>query len=432
MEKMMVEVVSRKNIKPSIPTPRHLRTFNLSALDQHVLAVRYGSVIFFYPSDNANSDTSQKSRSLENSLSQILLHFYPLAGQLTDAVTIECNDEGACFVEAKSRCRLKELLANPDPELLKDLVPSTDPKAIRSTLACILLVQLTSFACGGTAVAISVSQKFGDASSFCTFVQSWTAISGREYGGLKLPRLVGASLLPPLDMVNTSVPPPPSNSNCTTKRFVFREPHIANLKARVATTLRQQQQDIRDTDIVLAIVLRCAVVAGTSGSAAASRSKHGSPSSQSRQSALLNVVNLRKRMDPPLPGNTIGNLILKYAVMLDEDDVQLHQLVSKMKTEFTNVCNDKVKGIKSEKGYNEILESRKQIAQLLNGRSQDINTYTCTNLCGYPFHEMDFGWGKPTWVTSPSDFKNLIVLLDSKWGRHRSLGDLGPARNGHI
>ncbi|KAK8608857.1 hypothetical protein V6N13_024269 [Hibiscus sabdariffa] len=119
-------------------------------------------------------------------------------------------------------------------------------------------------------------------------------------------------------------------------------------------------------------------------------------------------------MDPPLPGNTIGNLILKYAVMFDENDVQLHQLVSKMKTKFNNVCNVKVKGIKSEKGYNEILESRKQIAQLLNSQSQDINTYTCTNLCGYPFHEMDFGWGKPTWVTSPSDFKILIVLLDSK------------------
>ncbi|KAK8658243.1 hypothetical protein V6N13_036453 [Hibiscus sabdariffa] len=115
---------------------------SIDGCDQHVLAVRYSSVIFFYPSDNASFDTSQKSRSLENSLSQILLHFYPLVGQLTDAVTIECNDEGACFVKAKSRCRLKELLANPDPELLKDLVPSTDPKAIRSTFACILLVQL--------------------------------------------------------------------------------------------------------------------------------------------------------------------------------------------------------------------------------------------------------------------------------------------------
>ncbi|KAE8710021.1 Detected protein of unknown function [Hibiscus syriacus] len=410
MEKMKVEVVSRKTIKPSIPTPHHLRTFNLSALDQDVLAIHYGSVIFFYPSDNVDSYTSQKSRSLKTSLSEILLHFYPLAGQLMDAVTIECNDEGACFVEAKSRCRLKDILANPDPDKLKELVPSTDPKAIRTTLACILLVQLTSFACGGTAVAISVSQKFGDASSFCTFVQSWTAISGREYGRVELPKLVGASLLPPLDSVIAPVPPPPTTRNCKTKRFVFREPEISNLKARVATSMRQQ--DIRDADIVLAIILRCSTVAAA---AAAARSKHGS-STRSRQSALLNVVNLRKIMDPPLPGNTIGNLILKYAVMFHKDDMQLHRLVSKMKTEFSNVRKDKVKGIKTEKGYNEILEGRKQIARLLNGKTEDINTYTCTNLCGYPFHEMDFGWGKPTWVTSPSDFKNLIVLLDSKWG----------------
>ncbi|KAK8587103.1 hypothetical protein V6N12_021616 [Hibiscus sabdariffa] len=357
MEKMKVEIVSRTTLKPSVPTPHHLRKFNLSLLGQDVLAIHYGSVIFFYPSDTWS--ISQKSQSLKNSLSKILSHFYPLAGQLSDAVTIECNDEGACFIEAESSCQLKDLLANPDTQLLKDLVPSTNPNAIRSTLACILLVQLTSFACGGTAVAISVSQKVADASSFCTFIQSWTATCGREYGSVELPKLVGASLLPPLDT----------------------------------------QQHVRDAEIVLAIILRSA-----------------SAASQSKSLALLNVVNLRKRMVPPLPGNTIGNLILKYAVMFHEKDVELHQLVSKMKTEFTNVCKDKVRGIKSKKGYKQIGESRKQIARLLNGKSRDINTYTCTNLCGYPFHEMDFGWGKPIWVTSPSDFKNLIVLLDSKWG----------------
>ncbi|KAL4352469.1 hypothetical protein GQ457_06G039730 [Hibiscus cannabinus] len=396
MEKWKVEVVSRTTLKPSVPTPHHLRKFNLSLLGQDVLAIHYGSVIFFYPSDTWS--ISQKSHSLKNSLSEILSHFYPLAGQLMDAVTIECNDQGACFIEAESRCQLKDFLANPDTQLLKDLVPSTNPNAIRSTLSCILLVQLTSFACGGTAVAISVSQKVADASSFCTFIQSWTATCGREYGSVELPKLIGASLLPPLDTVNSSVPPPPTTRNCMTKRFVFHAPQIANLKARVATTMGQQQH-VRDAEIVLAIILRSA-----------------SAASQSKSSALLNVVNLRKRMVPPLPGNTIGNLILKYAVMFHENDVELHQLVSKMKTEFTNVCKDKVRGIKSEKGYEQIGESRKQIARLLNGKPRDINTYTCTNLCGYPFHEMDFGWGKPIWVTSPSDFKNLIVLLDSKWG----------------
>ncbi|TYH85279.1 hypothetical protein ES332_D02G254800v1 [Gossypium tomentosum] len=184
---------------------------------------------FIYPSDGDVSNVSQKSESLKNSLSKILLYFYPLAGQLKDAVTIECNDEGACFIEAKSRCQLKDLLADPDTALLKSLVPSIDPKAIRSTLACNLLVQLTSFTCGGTAVAVSVSQKFADTSSFCTFIRSWTAMSGHEYGRVELPKLVGASLLPPLDTTLISIPPP-TTRNCTSKRFLFHGPQITNHK----------------------------------------------------------------------------------------------------------------------------------------------------------------------------------------------------------
>ncbi|XP_022744467.1 salutaridinol 7-O-acetyltransferase-like [Durio zibethinus] len=407
---MKVEILSRKTIKPSIPTPHHLRTFNLSLLDQDILGIHYCSVVFFYPSDNTSTTNatnmcsmSQKSQSLKNSLSKILLHFYPLAGQLKDAVTIDCNDQGACFIEATSGCHLTDFLTRPDPDLLKELIPSTDPNTIRSTLACILLVQLTSFTCGGTAVAVCVSQKFGDASSFCTFIRSWTAISSREYSRVVVPKLVGASFLPPLDALITSIPPP-TIRNCTTKRFVFHEPQIANLKVKVAAAMGQQQHRVRNVEIVLAVILKCA--------AAASQSKYGS--SRSMQSALLNVVNLRKRIVPPLPGNTVGNLIWKYAVMFQESDVELHQLVSKMKNEFTNVCNEKVKRIKSKKGYADVGESRKKIAQLLNGKLADMNTYTCTNLCGYPFYEMDFGWGKPVWVTSPSKFQNSIVLLDSK------------------
>ncbi|OMP07799.1 Transferase [Corchorus olitorius] len=396
MEKMKVEIMSRRTIKPTIPTPNHLRNFNLSLLDQDVPAIHYGSVVFFYPSDN--TPFSQKSESLENSLSKILLHFYPLAGQVKDAVTIECNDQGACFIEAKTEFQLRDFLTQPDSALLNQLVPSTDPKSIRSTLACILLVQLTTFSCGGTAVSVSVSHKFADASSLCTFIQSWTAVSSREYGRVVVPNLVGASLLPPMEALITSTPPP-TTRNCTTKRFVFHESQLANLKAKLAAAMGRSTT-IKNVETVLAIILRSA--------AAASQSKNGS---SSMKSALLNVVNLRKRMVPPLPKNTIGNLIYTYAVTFHEKDVELHQMVAKMKEVSSNIRDEKAKRITSKKGYKEVHESRKQIAQLLNG-----NTYTCANLCGYPLYEMDFGWGKPMWVTSPSNFKNLIVLTDSKLG----------------
>ncbi|KAB2617624.1 hypothetical protein D8674_013493 [Pyrus ussuriensis x Pyrus communis] len=34
----------------------------------------------------------------------------------------------------------------------------------------------------------------------------------------------------------------------------------------------------------------------------------------------------------------------------------------------------------------------------------------------FPFYEPDFGWGKPPWVTSGTEFKNLIVLMDTRDG----------------
>ncbi|XP_068322231.1 tabersonine-19-hydroxy-O-acetyltransferase-like isoform X3 [Pyrus communis] len=34
----------------------------------------------------------------------------------------------------------------------------------------------------------------------------------------------------------------------------------------------------------------------------------------------------------------------------------------------------------------------------------------------FPFYEPDFGWGKPPWVTSGTEFKNLILLMDTRDG----------------
>ncbi|XP_048436065.1 uncharacterized protein LOC103930899 isoform X2 [Pyrus x bretschneideri] len=34
----------------------------------------------------------------------------------------------------------------------------------------------------------------------------------------------------------------------------------------------------------------------------------------------------------------------------------------------------------------------------------------------FPFYEPNFGWGKPPWVTLGTEFKNLIVLMDTRDG----------------
>ncbi|KAI3936678.1 hypothetical protein MKX01_034107 [Papaver californicum] len=55
---MKVEVVSREIIKPSYPTPHHLKSFKLSLLDQ-LSPPFHVPFIFYYPiTDNASSSTS--------------------------------------------------------------------------------------------------------------------------------------------------------------------------------------------------------------------------------------------------------------------------------------------------------------------------------------------------------------------------------------
>ncbi|KAK9288415.1 hypothetical protein L1049_016871 [Liquidambar formosana] len=402
---MKVDILSRKTIKPSSPTPPHLRNFKLSFLDQ-IFPPLQGRTVFFYAAD-INQDTMDTSHGLQKSLSQTLTRFYPLAGRLKDAATIECNDEGAYFVEARVRCHLSDFLRQPDADLVDQLLP-VDPKTTEvATAGCMLLIQFNIFDCGGTAIGVCPSHKLIDMSSQITFLQSWTAIA-RESGVevvLPWPELIGGSLLPSRDFsfilpaVNTPTP------RFITKRFVFDASSIAGLKDRVGgalLSLGQRGQPTR-VQVVLALIFKCAM--------AAARSKSGS---SLRQSLLFQTVNLRKRMVPPLPENSIGNLIWTHPVLVKESDIELHELVSKMKKGLTDFVNSKANKFKGDEGFVVICESFKEKGQLSGNGTE---SYRSTSLCRFPLYETDFGWGKPVWVSSASvQFGNTVVLVNTKRG----------------
>ncbi|XP_048232918.1 (13S,14R)-1,13-dihydroxy-N-methylcanadine 13-O-acetyltransferase AT1 [Ricinus communis] len=91
-----LEFISNELIKPSSPTPnhlRHLRHLQLSFLDQIQIPV-------WMPLCNQ----------LKKSLSKTLTLFYPFAGRVRNNTHIDCNDEGALFVEAQANCRLLDFL----------------------------------------------------------------------------------------------------------------------------------------------------------------------------------------------------------------------------------------------------------------------------------------------------------------------------------
>ncbi|KAJ9709679.1 hypothetical protein PVL29_001250 [Vitis rotundifolia] len=92
MGEIKVEVISRDTIKPSSPTPAHLRHFQLSFLDQ-TLTPTLMPIILFYPMDG----------DVKKTLSKTLIQFYPLAGRVEDNLFIDCSDQGIPYLEARPK-----------------------------------------------------------------------------------------------------------------------------------------------------------------------------------------------------------------------------------------------------------------------------------------------------------------------------------------
>ncbi|PON58788.1 LOW QUALITY PROTEIN: Transferase [Trema orientale] len=106
METLNVEILSIDLVKPSSPTPAHLRDYKLCLLDQFIPEF-HGKIIFFYTIQN---DNNYYCRILKKSLSETLTDFYPIAGRFKDTSTIDCNDKGACLVEAKINSNISDFL----------------------------------------------------------------------------------------------------------------------------------------------------------------------------------------------------------------------------------------------------------------------------------------------------------------------------------
>ncbi|KAH0972866.1 hypothetical protein GBA52_025022 [Prunus armeniaca] len=177
---------------------------------------------------------------------------------------------------------------------------------------------------------------------------------------------------------------------------------MASLKAKIEGIV--QNFIPTNVQLVLAIILKCAI-------AASHNSKHG----RITPTVLFQMVNLRRRMLPELTQNAMGNWFWPLPVLFNEDETQLHELVSTMRKGLTDFVNEKANRFKGVQGFLAVFECIRERDQLLKSK-KGINLYRATSLCKLPLYEMDFGWGKPTWVTSKGGYKNVIVLLDTKFG----------------
>ncbi|KAK6252392.1 hypothetical protein QUC31_014112 [Theobroma cacao] len=393
--KLEVEVISKEIVQPSSPTPDRLRRYQLSFLDQLTPSI-YNPLVLFYPEIcDSQANKIKTSDQLKQSISKALTYFYPLAGRMIDNLSVDCNDEGIPFLAARVKCQLLDVIKNPVPCELNKLLPFEvhDPEEF------LLGIQFNIFDCGGIGVGVCISHKVGDALSFFTFVNMWAAIARGE-SKVMAPEFGSASLFPPRRLSGYSPSIPPPKETIITKRFVFTASKIEEIRGKYAdySSLETQTRPTRIEALSAFIWSRFA-------DATDLRSRPDT------LCVIFHLVNLRTRIDPPLPEYSVGNLYSFTTTVPSTDSTgeSCHNLVTQMRDSIKKINKEFVR--KLQGGYDH-LDHIKEMAERYS--KEEMVSFTFTSLCRFPLYEADFGWGRPIWVGSTArDFKNVVTFMDT-------------------
>ncbi|XAR55667.1 Deacetylvindoline O-acetyltransferase [Bertholletia excelsa] len=394
------QLLSKEIIKPSTPTPPHLRNLKLSLLDQLTNGMYMPTVLYFACNHNDKLNRSAKSRLLKQSLSQLLSHYYHFAGRLSSSRTdfIHCNDEGVEFFEAQIQSNLSDFLKLPQSET-EELVFPGGIMYKKPGKESLLKVQVSFFDCGGVAVGICISHKIVDGCSFIIFLYNWGKMSCKsgEIVPPKLEYMVGKTIFTapedPLMVPNNDA----ETANCGGERFAFGASNIAKLRA-MATSARVQ--DPTRVEVVTAFLYKCAI----------------DTSLQPSTKVLLQLVNMRRRVVPPLPENCVGNYAWFYSISPRQGtQMTLQALVGQLRKGLSLLCDENVKNLEMEEWVKAICDFKRveDSQEVL----KDVDIYVCTSTCRFSFYKVNFGWGEPICIRMASGApKNSFFLMDTREG----------------
>nr|GMD26067.1 vinorine synthase-like [Ipomoea batatas] len=407
---MKVEVRSKEIVKPFSPTPESLKKYKLSFLDQFALNVRV-PFVFFYHSSGAYSHDGHTNTidELKKSLSKTLSLMYPLAGRVKeDKVAIECNDEGVEFIVADVAEIMSCLLENPEMEKIKQLIPTGKVYEPQPVGKALVAVQVNRFSCGGIAIGFFVSHAVLDGSTLAKFLEIWASFNRGLFnnGGIGSGFISNHStiLFPPLTdtsalersakMAAEAIQQ--EEKHMVVKRFLIPANALAQLREELIC--KENNKGLRRpsrTEAITALVWAAVI--------------NATPPTQTVP--LSCMVDLRGRMEPPLPPNCLGNLTYGATAHCeaakDGAAVTAAQLVEKIRDSLRAVNDGAARKMYGEGGLLRAAFARGH--EMVRNKDCSTTTLYTSSLCRMPYYEVDFGWGKPRLVVNM--VKNFMVLL---------------------
>ncbi|XVE56641.1 hypothetical protein DITRI_Ditri04bG0026800 [Diplodiscus trichospermus] len=401
---MKLQFISREIIKPSSPTPHHLRKHKLSFLDQ-LAPPFYVPVVLFYSATSEISPT-KKSGILKHSLSKTLTHFYPFAGRVKDSYSINCNDDGATYIEAQVDSDMSVVLKEPRFDVLLQLLPC-DPleKLCEPSAQVILAVQANYFACGGMALCVCIRHVVADASAAASFVKSWAAVASGVDTELDVVIYDYTHLFPPENfselMKNIEKNQNVVLDEVVIKRLLFYGAKIAALRNEIGNGLCLYRPT--RVEAVSSLIWNALIADGTENGEIVP------------MHVATTSVNLRKRLNPPLPQLCMGNFY--HIAMANSAMAKTTSRTSLAEKIHESILKINDKYVKQFYGSGAHLNLMKNMAAEVGKNSKAGRVFNFSSWCRFPFYETDFGWGKPLWFATAMKLNRVAILLDTRDGK---------------
>ncbi|XP_073266308.1 epi-neemfruitin B synthase L1AT [Populus alba] len=363
----------------------------------------YIPIILFY--SPASENLCKNSDHLKESFSRTLTHFYPFAGRIKDGFSVDCNDDGAEFIEARVAGDISMVLEQADINQQQQLLPCSPygKSSKLSTDQVTMAVQVNYFNCGGVAISICIWHAVADASTLATFLNCWAAISRDPNNVIDEVVFDCTTLFPPQDLSSFSLHSfvkEDVSSEIVMKRFLFDGSKLASLRDEVGNG---PYLDRPSRFIAVSTLILTAMMTVTRENEAM------------QINAATIAVDLRRRLKPPVPKQSIGNIfqvtIAKWPES-ESNELSYNGLAGKLHESIRMMNDDFIRKIHAGGGYFNLLKRTGEEAR----KGSNLTVFGFSSWCNFPFYETDFGWGKPLWLSPALKLNRVAIFLDTKDG----------------
>ncbi|XP_061364408.1 spermidine hydroxycinnamoyl transferase-like [Gastrolobium bilobum] len=305
----MVTITASYTIIPNHSTPNG----RLWLCDNdHVGSPSHTATIYVYKAKH-NHEVIERMRT---SLSQILMHYYPVAGRLSwteecGRLELDCNAKGVILLEAETTKTLNEYGDFSPTYPIKDLIPTVDYTQPIEELP-LLLVQLTTFhGDQSLAIGVAISHILCDGVAAIQFINSWAKLARGdtlaphdmpflERTVLKFPhptlaqRFDHPELKPQPLILGTSDFINEQKKKTTASSLKLTSEEVEKLKKKANDqSLKDGTKPYSRYEAVAAHIWRCASKARELD--------------ENQPTLVRTIADIRTRLNPPLPRNYFGN-----------------------------------------------------------------------------------------------------------------------------